>query len=69
LKKSLIFAALVSVVLFSNCKKKEEVVPTEQMETVIDSTAIDSTAIDSVKADEVTPTVEKKDTLTAPKAK
>jgi hypothetical protein len=72
LKKSVIFVALFSVVLFSNCKNNPEASSEEQMEkTVTDSTTVtDSiTVTDTIKKNEVAPVVAEKDTLTSPKGK
>jgi len=64
LKKSVVFVALFSVVLFSNCKNNPEVAPEEQMEqTINDSVTV---VTDSVKVDDVAPVVATKDTLTTP---
>lgn len=67
MKKSLIFVALFSVFLFSNCKHNDEVKPEEQMEKIVTDSI--STITDSVKTDDTTPAVAPKDTLKSPTEK
>lgn len=67
MKKSVIFVALFSVVLFSNCKNNAEAVPEEQMEQTVNDSI--TTVNDSLKIDDVTPAVAPKDTLKSPAEK
>lgn len=64
MKKNLIFVALVSVVLFSNCKNKPETTSEEQMEQTVTDSSV--TVTDSIKKDELAPVVAEKDSLTVP---
>ncbi|MNF30032.1 hypothetical protein D3C85_572330 [compost metagenome] len=64
MRKNLIFVALVSVVLFSNCKNKPEAASEEQMEQTVTDSSV--TVTDSIKKDELAPVVTPKDSLTAP---
>ena len=63
MKKSVIFVALLSVVLFTSCKKDSEVKTEETTEAVMEE-QVDSVATDSIKTDEVAPVEVKGDTLT-----
>ncbi|ESU22579.1 hypothetical protein FEDK69T_18320 [Flavobacterium enshiense DK69] len=63
MKKSVIFVALLSVVLFTSCKKDSEVKPEETTEAVMEE-QVDSVATDSIKTDEVAPVEVAGDTLT-----
>lgn len=67
MKKSVIFVALFSVVLFSNCKNNPETTSEEQMEQTVNDSI--TTVTDSIQKDSVTPVVVEKDSLASPAGK